>query len=266
MRLEPGRRRRIQVTLDDRRKYGDQQFNLVLVTDRGIFPVPVSFVALATHEFSPDSISFAGFEGEDLRTRELSHRAVFLAEGPRPTTDWVAPPELELRELTSEEGTVADAPAYRFRTVHYLLSPRDERIGRFKRSLVLRDGDGRVVRELPCVWERRSYISASQDRVALGPQPARVFLRCPDADVELTRVRWTPDGIEAAVTSTREVTIKLADDAPGVIDGVVEVETTEEGRPPLKVRVVRYAPWLDEGRDEAVLPEELFAVGSAVGD
>ena len=34
----------------------------------------------------------------------------------------------------------------------------------------------------------------------------------------------------------------LADTPPGVIDGTIEVRTTAQGRPPLRIPVVRYAP------------------------
>ncbi len=70
----------------------------------------------------------------------------------------------------------------------------------------------------------------------------RTFLRCPDDGVELTKILSVPAGIKAVVSSTRQVTVSLADNAPGVIDGVIEIGTTAEGRPPLRLPVVRYAP------------------------
>ena len=70
----------------------------------------------------------------------------------------------------------------------------------------------------------------------------RVFLRCPDQAVELTKILATPPGIKAVISSPSELTVTLEPGAPGVIDGVVEVATTAEGRPPLRVPVVRYAP------------------------
>jgi hypothetical protein len=83
----------------------------------------------------------------------------------------------------------------------------------------------------------------------LGLRPARVFLRCPDESVELTGVVSAPEGIKAVVSSTRELTVMLDDDAPGIIDGVVEVATTAEGRGPLRIPIVRYAPGTDSRRE-----------------
>jgi hypothetical protein len=50
-----------------------------------------------------------------------------------------------------------------------------------------------------------------------------------DEDVELVRVLTAPEGVKAVLGSPREVVIAPAENAPEVIDGVVEVETTAKG-------------------------------------
>jgi hypothetical protein len=44
------------------------------------------------------------------------------------------------------------------------------------------------------------------------------------------------------VSSPREVTVMLDKNAPGIFNGVIEVESFVADRPALKVPVVRYAP------------------------
>lgn len=114
-------------------------------------------------------------------------------------------------------------------------------MGLQRAAIALRDEHGDVLIEVPVVWTRVEFLSAIPDRVTLGPRPIRVFLRCPDEGVEMTRVRSAPDGIKAVISSTREITIRLAEGAPDVIAGTVEVETSARGRLPLSIPVVRYA-------------------------
>ncbi len=92
------------------------------------------------------------------------------------------------------------------------------------------------------VWQRVPYLSSTPAKINLGSRPIRAFLRCPDEAVELTRVLSAPRGIKAVVSSTREVTVAADGDAPEIMSGSVEIGTTAQNRPPLRIPVVRYAP------------------------
>ena len=113
--------------------------------------------------------------------------------------------------------------------------------GHHQAFLALKRTDDHKPIELPVVWRRVEYLSSVPEKAFLGARPARVFLRCSDDRVELTRVLGAPKGIKAVVSSPRELTVMLGDDAPAVIQGFVEVGTTAKGRPPLRVPVVRFS-------------------------
>ncbi len=83
----------------------------------------------------------------------------------------------------------------------------------------------------------------------------RVFLYCPDDQVEITRVLSAPDGVSAATASTREVIVRLADRSPQILDGFIEMETSAAGKPPLKVHVVRYGRPRDGTRVDQPIEE-----------
>ncbi len=125
-------------------------------------------------------------------------------------------------------------------TYHFTIT--DTSYGLQKREINLRSPDGSAVVSEPVVWNRLPFLSSVPSKATLGVQPARVFLRCPDQSVELSRVLSAPDGIKAVVSSPRELTVMLSENAPSVINGIVEVATTAKERPPLRVPVLRYAP------------------------
>ena len=66
---------------------------------------------------------------------------------------------------------------------------------------------------------------------------------CGEAEsVEAAQVLASPVGVLATVTAPREITIRLSNDAPPLISGVVEVQTTSEQHAPLRIPVARYSP------------------------
>lgn len=142
----------------------------------------------------------------------------------------------------------------------YKLTLVDRSPGLQKAFLAIDVDNSELFPRASVVWERLPFLSSTPSRAILGSRGVRVFLRCADEDVELFRVQSAPDGVDAVVSATHEVTIKLTDDAPDIIDGVVEVETTAEGRGPLKIPVVRYAPRVaTKAKDEARMPDDPFA-------
>lgn len=210
-------------------------------TDRGSLLAPAELLVLPRHHLNPDSISFQGVTEGRLAGVEVVHRMVYRADGRKPSASLVIPPEVELSRVGSRSGRVGAAPDYAYEDTTYRVELEDRSLGLHRIAIALREG-GRNVVEVPVVWQRLPYLTTVPDRVNLGSRPIRVFLRCPDEDVELTHVLKAPTGIKAVVSSPREATVRLADDAPGVIDDILEVGTTAEGQPPLRAPIVRYAP------------------------
>ncbi len=107
---------------------------------------------------------------------------------------------------------------------------------------MLRNQDGDRLAEVPMTWKRVPFLSSMPDRVVLGKRPVRVFLRCPDTTVELTDILSSPAGTHATIRSPHEIVVALDEEASGTINGMIEVATTADKLPPLRIPVVRYSP------------------------
>jgi len=239
--LSPGVPRSISVELSMPPRAELENFMIQFQTDQGVVGVPVSMVILARDSLIPGALASPTLiEREDWEF-EVIHRTVFESDQPAARLPLDVPAELIASEIGVHGGPVAIAPQFTYQDTKYRVTLKDKRMGLHKALLALKREEGRRTIELPVIWRRVAYLSTAPERAFLGPRPSRVFLRCPDDQMELTRVLSTPKGIKAVVSSPRELTVTLSDDAPAVIDGVVEVGTTAEGRPPLRVPVVRFS-------------------------
>jgi hypothetical protein len=144
--------------------------------------------------------------------------------------------------VASVSRAVGFAPELTYTDTTYRLILHDRQCGLIRDVVELVDGDGRRIQEVPVSWQRTPFLSYVPSRVILHSHPVHVRLRCPDERVKLTRIRSTPQGVEARLESPREMTVALTDVAPGIVDGEIELETSARGQPPLRVHVVRYAP------------------------
>ena len=118
-------------------------------------------------------------------------------------------------------------------------------LGLHRDRIVLENKNGEELLSAPVIWNRVTYLSCVPERVTLGLRSSRVFLRCADEQVELETVASVPEGVKAVISSPRELTIRLTDDAPAIIEGVVEVETSDKAHGPLRVPVFRYSSNLE---------------------
>ncbi|MGC8643605.1 MAG: hypothetical protein ACP5XB_27420, partial [Isosphaeraceae bacterium] len=177
---------------------------------------------------------------------ELVHRAVYRSDAPEPRVELKLPHGFESTSIGTVNKAVAFAPGFMYADATYRVSMHDKQTGLRKESIVLVGADGRRILEVPVVWQRFPFLSTVPSRVFLGLQPVRVFLRCLDEDVELASIASAPAGVRATLASSRELTVCLADHAPRIINGEIEVRTTAAARPPLKVLVIRYAPTAHE--------------------
>jgi len=214
--------------------------NFTFDTDRGSIPLVVPFYPLSGHQLEPEApacLAIGDAEGWDF---DLIHRSIFKTGGTADQTKLMTPPQLDARVTETHTGLVAGAPGFSFKDITYHLSLKDRRMGLHKAVILLIGPDGSTLAESSAVWNRVPFLSSVPERVALGGRPVRVFLRCPDETVELTKVLSAPPGTRAVVSSAREVTVIPADDYKGTISGTVEVGTTSADRSPLRFPVVRY--------------------------
>lgn len=239
--LVPGGSIGVPVEIHDKRPYEAQNIVFTAVTEHGSINVPASLLAMPEHHFNPETVALPNLEESEEGTFELVHRAVFKPASPVPKARLDVPDGIEVARGESRSGVVAAMPEYRYEDTTYRFTVKDRDMGLHRSVIALRAADQSALLEVPVVWKRVEYLTPAPDRVTLGLRPIRVFLRCADEDVELSRIRSLPEGIKAVISSPREVTIRLAEGAADVIGGMVEVETTAEGRPPLRIPVVRYA-------------------------
>jgi hypothetical protein len=241
--LQPGETKRFSVRFRDNRSYTLKGINFTLNTDRGELRVTPTLFALPRFGISPDSLSNL-LDEDDKWSFDVTFREVFRASEVSHPTDVIKPDGFSLSKVDSRSGPIEGATEFSFRDTVYKLTLEDRTFGAHKGSITFNDKlNGETVASGPILWERRTFISAVPARVVLGPRPVRVFLRCRDEEVELTKVLSTPRGVLAVVSSPREVSVRLAPDAAPIIDGVIEVATTAaEPRAPLNIPVVRYQP------------------------
>ncbi len=243
--LRPGEKLELSMSLSGQLPYNLHPYILTFHTDLGQLATQATLLALPDHRLSPQSVTMQGlYEGttETEDSFEVIHRAIYDPSASRPGTELNFPPEFIAQKTATHTGRVADAPDYAFEDTTYRLTLNDRTLGLHRADILLRGADGRRIITTPIVWQRLPFLSSTPSRVALATQPVRTFLRCPDEDVELVRVLSAPKGVKAVLGSPREVVISPGENAPEVIDGVVEVETTAKGRSPLRIAVVRYAP------------------------
>ena len=244
--LKPGASIDVAVNLQDRRQYGPQSIVFMMETDHGQIGCPTTVQTLPTHQLTPETVGLSGIyedDGdEDAGVFEVVHRAIFKAGEVRQAARLVVPTAFTSIPGESRSGKVAGQEGYEFEEVTYRLTLKDRSPGTHKQVIILRGYGDRIILETPVLWKRTSFLSATPERLSMGSRAVRAFLRCADEEVELTKILSTPTGIKAVISSPRELTVTLEPEAPGVINGVIEVATTSEGHPPLRVPVVRYAP------------------------
>ncbi len=238
--VRPGRIITIPVRLSITPTTAPQMSQFQIDTDKGIIGVSAPFYTLVSHELNPETIANNYMYEADEWAFDLSHRVVLPSSGGEPVFRLIFPKEFVAVQGATREGRVGGAPGYAYRETTYRLTLKDRSLGAHKASISVSDPEKDTLLEAPIVWKRVPFLSSVPDRVILGTRPVRVFLRCPDEDVELTKIVSAPEGIKAVVSSTREVTVMPGENAPRVLDGVIEVGTTAGGRPPLRIPVVRY--------------------------
>jgi len=238
--VSPGRMITIPVKLSILPVTMPQMSQFQLDTDKGSILISAPFYPLMSHELNPESPVNNYMSESDEWAFDLTHRVIFPANGARPKFDLKFPSEFTVVQGATRSDRVGGAPGYSYQETYYRLTLNDRVLGAQKRWIYLNDSDGKILLETPILWKRVPFLSSVPDRVILGTRPVRVFLRCPDETVELTTVLSAPAGIKAIVSSTREITVTPGEHASGVLDGTIEVGTTAEGRPPLRIAVVRY--------------------------
>lgn len=239
--LRPGENFALDVRVQNSGSFNEDQYTFTLATDRGSVGVPAKIYALPDHRFNPSSVVVNTLIEKAKGSFDLTHRMIFRANKPRETTELIMPPGLSATKMKMNSGKVAGAPEFVFEDMAYRVVIVDESLGLHRQEVTLKEVGANVLSTVPVVWDRVEYVSSAPRRLVLGRAPQRVFLRCSDPSVELTQIHAAPNGVRAVLSSTRELTVMLANDAPPVIEGIIEVGTTAVDRPPLRIATFRYS-------------------------
>ena len=232
----------IPVKLNDRRNPGPENVVFTFETDHGSLNTPTKLYALAAHQLNPEAPTNNGVREHGDWKFDLVHRQVFAADTGASKTKLEFPDEFSATKVETHTGRVGRANEFAYEDITYQVELVNQELGIRKAGIRLSDPAGKTLVDAPVLWRRLTFLNHVPDHVMLSERPVRVFLRCDDESVELTRVIAESPGIKAVVASPREVSISLADDAAPVIDGLVQVATTATDQPPLDIRVLRYSP------------------------
>jgi hypothetical protein len=278
-RISPGSELAFNTELQVKQLFDPQSFGFEFTTSRGEFTAFVRLHAIPRHFLDPPSISRNVTDVDPEIQFEFVQRDVFCNGGsPNATTlslpdgfTAVASPK------PPHEGELPQAPGFRFVDRTFKVAISDKRIGLNKGIIVLNDPSGLELTNLPVVWKRTPFASCVPEKIYLGPRVSRVFLKCADPSVELTRVVSAPAGVKAVIASERgdvyrrpltspsrpagvkaviaserEVSVSTLENAPSIIDGEILVETNNAGHKRVAVRVVRYSQSTRSGISGAI--------------
>ena len=248
--LKPGASLELGVQITTTVSFSQNSFNFTCSTNHGDLRTPAKLLALPRHHFSPETYSTALAEHADWKF-EVVYLSTYRTDETAPPVAFDIPGEFTQRKIDERIVEIDEKGELSQKVTRYEVILKDRKLGLHRATIALL-GSGSDRRtpmlELPLSWNRIPYLSSMPERVSIGSQPVRVFLRCPDANVEFTKLELASNGIKAELASPREVVVRLDKNAPDVIDGFIEVGTTAKGNPLLKVPVVRYAPKIELGK------------------
>lgn len=239
--LKPGESRKVAVRSTGSPKAEVESYRFQFSTDKGLLESFVPVVLLAQHSLTPDSINIPNLVEDEGYRFEVLHRAVYRADEPPAKAAMLSDDKsFVIAKISEKAGQVSVAPEFQYKDTIYSVELKDHQMGLHKSIVRMQDASGNDLAEIPVVWRRSAFLSTVPERAILGKNPVRVSLRCPDVNVRFTSLISSPQGIQVDISS-KTIALNLDEDAPSMIDDLVVVATSDSGRPPLRISVVRYS-------------------------
>lgn len=239
--LDAGKSMSASVKVIHSRMFDPQAVSFSFETDRGTLTTALPLHVMPRRQLSPENPSAMISEGERDWTIELTDRSVSRRGEPHASATLNVPTEFELISSVVKPGTIAGLNEFSFEDTVYRVRLKDRSLGLRKCEFRLVGQDGNTVATSVASWKRSPFISSIPELLTINERPARAFLRCEDESVEMARIVGQPPGINAIIVAPREISVTLADGVSGSIAGEIEIQTTAESRPSLRIPVVRYA-------------------------
>lgn len=217
-------------------------------TDRGQQSAIAPLRVLPNVAIDPPSIFLASLlqnqnDGFSCTVREISRTS-----RPVPRFSLLPSSKLSVAFESQSSGVVADAPEYSYLDRTYRVTAHNTGLGVSSERLDVCSENDKPVISAAVVWNATKFVSTTPERVVLGTVPVRVFLRCPDENVEFVSIDKCPADLKAVISSTRELTISPSRKhdqqatTQSQLDSVVVVSTSTKSRDTVSIPVIRYIP------------------------
>jgi len=246
--LRPGEAMPVSIRISQDRRTTAQVLALNFETDHGVIEARAPLTAISRNLLEPEAVSFTTLNEGQPWNFEVVHRQVYETSKTKPASRLVTPAGLIITKAHSRSGEVKSSPGLSYEDTTYRVDLNDPIGGLHKSRIQVVADEGRKLCQSDVLWKYLPFLSTIPERPVLGAHPIRVFLRCPDEKIELTRVVSCPLGLKAVISSPREVTILSSESGTPTLNEIIEVETSAQDRQILRIPLVKYAPQVPEVR------------------
>ncbi len=241
MELRPTKHTDAEVTIQRNYSYARQSLGWTFVTNHGEIRCTSPLFMFPRARLSPQQQYHpALYPGDEHAFAVVVHQVAQEDEA-FPATNLSAPDSLAIRQKETESNA-GPAKGFKFRETSFDVVIVDQTLGAQKKEIALLAESGEKIAVAYVGWLRVPFVSTTPEKVYLAERSVRVFLRSKDEDVEFTRVIEVPIGVDAIVTSPREITVRPKPDASVAVDGTILVETNATKDSVVRIPVVRYLP------------------------
>jgi len=237
--LKRGAQLQTKVRVQRRYDLTPRHLSWTIKTDKGNIQCKTSVFMFPTATISPFSRNFQGLEvGEAVNFEIVSHR-IWKEDVEQPSVILQVPDKLRAEEKTRRTGH-GPVAGYEFEETTYVISIEDSTVlGQHREEIKLQTAKGEALATGMVLWQRVRHVSVVPASVYLSDNKVRLFLRCRDDTVEFLRVVEVPEGINAIVSSPRELSVWPNGDAAKQIDGEIVVETNAASDSVIRIPVLR---------------------------
>jgi hypothetical protein len=238
--LMRGEEMEVLVRLKKRYDFATQQMAWTIRTNGPNIQCKSSIYMFPRAKISPFSRNFPSLVLDKAQSFELVVQRIWRDSEPEPNDSL---PIGDRVTLTAKQTRTGGGPVagFQFEEITYDVAINDQTtMGPNKEVIQLRDDSGRAIASAQVLWNRVPHVSTVPERVYLAHNKVRVFLRSTEDCVEFIGVNEAPEGVEAIVTSPREITVRPRPGAPNSITGEVVVQTNSGDSPTIKIPIVRH--------------------------
>jgi len=242
LKLKPAEQVQAHVRIQKRYDFKPQQLAWTFETDKGKLQCKSSVFMLPAARISPFSRNFQSLELGQVERFEIVSHLIWKEEDAQPSGVVVVSENLHVEEKAKRSGK-GPVLGYEFEEVTYAITIEDSTsLGQHREEIKLQAIHGQTLASGLVLWQRVAHVSVVPESVYLSDNKVRLFLRCRDDNVELVRVVQVPEGINAILTSPRELSVWPKPDAAQKVVGEIIVETNASRDAVIRIPLNRSSP------------------------